>query len=235
MDAIGTAYRQGREAIVELLADRPAGELSAVVPACPSWTVLETVAHLVGVCDDALAGRMDGVTTDPWTEAQVAARRQRGLDELVAEWARVAGPLEELADLEPSSLMAQWVFDLVTHEHDLRAALGVPGGSGTARMRIAVAWIVEAFLAQTELRQFPPLRIEIDGTGFGSDPAGADGPTVLRLTPFDALRSLGGRRSAQQIRELDWCGADPEPFVAAFTYGPFTLPATPLDEPGSDT
>ena len=54
-----------------------------VVPACPRWTVRDVVAHLTGVCDDILAGRLDGVATDPWTDAQVARRAGRPVEDIL--------------------------------------------------------------------------------------------------------------------------------------------------------
>src|SRR5207302_9159669 len=48
-------------------------------------------------------------------------------------------------------------------------------------------------------------------------------------SPFDVFRAMTGRRSANQIRALDWDG-DADLFVPAFGYGPFTLPETDLVE-----
>ena len=55
------------------------------------WTVKDVVAHLCGACEDILAGRLEGVATDPWTEAQVA--RFEGADlEVVDTSGLVNGP-----------------------------------------------------------------------------------------------------------------------------------------------
>ena len=73
---IGTAYRGVRERVSELVTS-PEVDAAAPVPTCPAWAVGDVVAHLTGVVDDVMAGRLEGVATDPWTEAQVVARRGR--------------------------------------------------------------------------------------------------------------------------------------------------------------
>src|SRR3954462_336182 len=97
----------------------------ASVPTCPRWSVHDVVAHLTGVVSDALDGRLDGVATDPWTAAQVDARRDHSVRDMLAEWNTRAPAFEELLDGmgEPGR---QAVGDAVTHEHDIRAALRVP-------------------------------------------------------------------------------------------------------------
>ena len=85
------AYRNLRERMMGLLRSQPdeAGEIQ--VPACPAWTVRQLVAHMVGVPDDLLAGRLDGVASEAWTAAQVGR-----LGTL---------PLEALADLSGGSVV----------------------------------------------------------------------------------------------------------------------------------
>ncbi len=44
---------------------------------------------------------------------------------------------------------------------------------------------------------------------------------------FELLRGLTGRRSADQIRSWSW-STDPEPYLAGFAWGPFTMPTSDL-------
>ena len=60
------------------------------------------------------------------------------------------------------------------------------------------------------------------------DDAGAG---VAHRDRFDLVRSCSGRRTLDQIAALDWGGADPAPRLPAFTWGPFTLPAAPIETP----
>src|SRR5262245_10315435 len=115
----GELYAEGRERIVEIVAGLSPELATAPVPTCPEWSVTDVLAHLTGICADVLAGNTDGVATDPWTEAQVSARRGRDIDELVAEWSETAPQVEALSEAFPPDLGAQWIADLTTHEHDI--------------------------------------------------------------------------------------------------------------------
>ena len=88
-------------------------------------------AHLAGACDDVLEGRLDGVASDEWTAAQVVARADRSLDEILDEWAEVGPRVEEL--FGDGGVHPQMLFDEVTHEHDVRSALDRPGARGEDR------------------------------------------------------------------------------------------------------
>src|SRR5207245_258980 len=99
---------------------------TVVVPACPEWTVHDVIAHLAGVCADIINGNLAGVATESWTAAQVDARRAHTVEQIIAEWSEVAPQVEAMADHFPGRAGPQLVFDLTTHEHDLRGALGRP-------------------------------------------------------------------------------------------------------------
>ena len=45
------------------------------------------------------------------------------------------------------------------------------------------------------------------------------------------VRSCSDRRTLDQIAALDWGGADPTPWLPAFTWGAFTPPAAPFETP----
>src|SRR4051812_41896335 len=120
MGEVGNAYAGVRERVSALV---QGADPTQPVPACPDWTVKDLVAHVTGVVDDVLAGRIEGVATDPWTAAQVEARKDHSLDQIVAEWNEKAPAFEALLDAFGSP-GEQAVFDVTTHEHDLRGALG---------------------------------------------------------------------------------------------------------------
>jgi uncharacterized protein (TIGR03083 family) len=134
MGEFGDAYRQVRERVRAVVRETGDDRLDRPSPATPRWTVHDVLAHLVGVTADAVEGRLDGVATDAWTQAQVDRRRGRTVGELLAEWDDYGPRFEALMDALPQEVSGQAVFDAVTHEHDLRCALGRPG----ARDRAAV-------------------------------------------------------------------------------------------------
>lgn len=143
---VGAAYASCRGRIGELVRAAGDGKAKAsVVPACPEWSVHDVVAHVAGVVADALAGRLDGVATDPWTAAQVDARRDRSVDEVLEEWETGAPTFEGLLDAigDPGR---QAVLDVVTHEHDIRGALGAAGARDSDAVRIGLGFVAPRFI-----------------------------------------------------------------------------------------
>ncbi len=217
------AYRATRERITALLRELPEAAAHTSVPACPAWDVQQLAAHVVGVSADILAGNITDAGSDPWTEAQVAARAGRTLGELADEWDET-GPAVEAA-LVGGLLPAQAVFDQVTHEHDLRGAIQQPGAQDHEAVHVGLTFIEQAWPFVMASYDIPPLRIV---AGEIKMVTAEDPDTTLELTPFEALRALTGRRSLRQVAAYPW-GTDPEPWLPAFTWGPFTPSPVDLD------
>ncbi len=226
---MGAAYADGRRRVTDLL--RSTDDLEATgrtpVPACPGWTVADVVGHLTGICADVLAGNMDGVATEPWTDTQVAARRPTPLDDVLAEWSEIAPKVESLAG-GFGEAGGQWVGDFVTHEHDVRGALGRPGARDSDAVRVGLGFMVPGYLAAVSQRSLPTLAVVVDDERWTSDETSPPAAT-LAAPPFEVMRSLTGRRSADQVRALPWAG-DADPYLPALAWGPFTPPVGPLRE-----
>ena len=79
-------YRETRNRIAALVRDTSAEQRARVVPACPEWTVSDTVAHLAANAADIVAGRLQDIPTEEQTAAQIGQRRGRPLDDVLAEW-----------------------------------------------------------------------------------------------------------------------------------------------------
>lgn len=224
MTKVSELYEQGRARISELAREGPA---DAAVPACPGWTVQDVVAHVVGVCADALAGNLDGVTTEPWTAAQVEQRRGRSIEELLAEWAEVGPPIAAAADeLGPAG--HQLLFDLTTHEHDIRGGLDRPGARDSEAVADAAQFVSGLVGPMIDGRRLAPLEVVTEaGTFvFGS---GDQPPGRLEAPAFEVVRAVSGRRSAAQIRGMAW-SVDPGPYLPALVGGPFTMAAADVEE-----
>jgi uncharacterized protein (TIGR03083 family) len=209
---LGRAYR-GVMDRVSLMADGLDGPTAdRTVPATPGWRVRDLLAHLVGVPADVLGGRLDGVATDAWTAAQVDARRDRCVPDLLAEWESTwpgfAAVLESLGQANPAPAK-QAIFDAVTHEHDLRGALEQPGARDGEAWDIAWefgAWALDASRNGDEagalcLHAWDGRPVMV-GTG--------DVVTTVRASSFDLFRTMSGRRSPAQIRAFTWDG-EPRP------------------------
>jgi uncharacterized protein (TIGR03083 family) len=216
------AYRGIRATMCDLAAG---ADGTTIVPSCPDWSVRDLLAHVTGVAADLVEGRLDGVATERWTAAQVDARRHHALEQVLGEWGEVAPRLEE-AFVAFGGLPDQLVFDATTHEHDLRGALGRPGGRDAPQLDIALRWVADAWAggrapAPGALRLQAGDHVVVLGSGSPT--------TTVRTDAFEALRALTGRRSPDQICAFDWDG-DPMPWLPAFTWGPFTARPEPLHE-----
>ena len=222
---VGPLYRGTRERITDLVRAEPdAGK--KIVLATPEWTVKDVVGHLAGVCADILSGNIAGVATDPWTAAQVAARKDRPLDEVLDEWSTIAPQVEEMAHLFGEA-GEQWIADVVTHEQDLRGTLGRPGARQGPAVDVAIAFMGRWFTRTLAGNDVTGLKVRVGENEWATD----EGPAKATLiaAPFDFMRAVTGRRSRAQIRNLEWEG-DPAPYLDAFEWGPFRPAAEDIIE-----
>lgn len=225
--SVGAVYAGVRARVTDLLADATSETSSAMVVTCPDWTVRDLVTHLAGVCDDILAGRLDGVATPAWTDAQVQRLREESVSSALEFWSEVAPSVEAITAAFPPSTAAQWVFDAVTHEHDLRATLGVPGARDSDAVAVGAAFLLDTIATVAAAGMVPTLAVALDDDAPVT--LGPGEPVVtLRATRFDVLRALGGRRSVEQVRALDWSG-DPGPYLS-FTGGILAPPEVDVVE-----
>jgi uncharacterized protein (TIGR03083 family) len=179
---------------------------------------------LSGAVDDVLAGRLEGIASDEWTAAQVDARRDRAIDDMLDGWDAQAEAFENLLD-EAGAAGRQGVTDIVTHEHDLRGALGQPGARESDAVRIGARFVAPGFVFAAGERDVVLRVVTTDGWSTGSEQAAV----TVEGTPFDLLRAVTGRRNEEQLRELKWTG-DYEAAIPAFTWGPFRPADSRIDE-----
>ena len=226
MGEVADAYAGCRARIAGLTRDLDAAAAAAPVPTCPAWTVHDVVAHLSGIVVDVANGNLDGMTTEPWTAAQVEARRDRTVAQILAEWDEHAPAFEAVLDGigQPGR---QAVADVVTHEHDIRTALGRPGERASDAVRIGFAMVAAGFVASAAGHG---LAVRLEPAG-GEAVGPADAAVVLRGDRFELLRAITGRRSATQVRALGWPADGGDGGVrAAFTFGPFHPAVAPVAE-----
>ncbi len=220
-------YGEVRTRVTGLLAEADDGALDATAPATPEWRVRDVGSHLSGICADIVTGNLDGVATDPWTAAQVEARRAWPVEQLLAEWdemgPRVEATIRQIPDLPDWRTL---VVDAITHEHDIRGALGRPGARETDAIVDVTDAAVDAIgrrLATGDLGVLECTFADGSTRTVGAGPAA----TGLRITRFEFLRAATGRRSESQMASFDWEG-DAHPEWLLFEI--FAPRATPLIE-----
>jgi uncharacterized protein (TIGR03083 family) len=209
-------YADVRIRLSDLVRDLPEERLRTPVPGCPGWTVHDVVAHVTGIVADVTAGNLEGVASEPWTQAQVAARRDRPVADVLDEWARESKTLEAQLNDFPKALSRTMLIDLVAHEHDVRGALRTPGGRESEAYEIGRKGFAVALAKTLDERGLPGLRLVADDWQFD---AGAMEPraTVRTDDSFEFFRALAGRRGRKQILAYDW-STDPEPYLAVFNH-----------------
>ena len=212
---LGELYRRRRESIVGLVAGIGTDDASRPVPTCPKWTVHDVLAHLVGVASDGVNGNMAGAPGEAWTAAQVDARRDRPITDLLVEWDGLAPSLETyLSGVERSPA----VVDIATHEQDIRTALDRAGERDNTAIRTAVGWFVAGFGSRLEAAGLPAVRVVTED---GASVAGAGEPVLtLDTSRFELFRAALGRRSRGQVEAM-FTGGDATAYVEPFVlFGP---------------
>jgi uncharacterized protein (TIGR03083 family) len=206
---VGEWYGMVRERLSKLVVDVP--EPAAIpVPACPGWSVHDVIAHLVGVADDVIGGRLTGAPDDEWTAGQVAARRDRSMADLLADWAEVGPPFQEVIGKG-----RRWpgLLDVLSHEHDIRGAVAAPAGHDAPEVVLAAEFLVSILAPATAMT----VRMGAQEMRVGP----SDGPDIGLLTsPFEVFRFRMGRRSRGQLAAMEWRG-DPTPVLDCLAiFGP---------------
>lgn len=201
MAELTDAYRGVRMRVSEIVAAADPAALDRRAPATPEWRVRDLLAHMVGVGADALAGRLDGVATEPWTAAQVDARRGHDVATMLDEWSDTGARFETMLADVPFEISGQALFDAVTHEHDIRNALDAPGGRDSDALRLAWRWMVGARGrgGAPALRYITEDSDDVSGTG--------EVQATIEAPRFELVRAVTGRRTAAEIAAYRW---DPE-------------------------
>ena len=247
---LGALYEDTRQRLINLVREAAFDDFFAPakpVPACAGWRVRDVIAHLSGLATDIAAGNIDGAASDAWTAAQVDARRDLPIDDLLAESDEVGPQLASFLDDFPGRYGAQVAADISVHEHDIRGALQRPGARDSAGVAHCFEFLTTTFVGPgAQVLGLPPLHIT-DGTRsfvVGGHPEPATDSTAaiqsalatwswpaprLEASTFELVRAFTGRRSLDQVHRLTWT-VDPTPYDALFGLWPFTPQETDLVE-----
>jgi uncharacterized protein (TIGR03083 family) len=192
MDHYTEAFLVSRDAIIDLtttVADDAWNQLS---PLTPQWRVRDVLGHLCGVSEDVMSGNFPGADMQAWTGAQVARHANDSLDSLTKQWCAVG------VEAVLNERLGQMLFDQMSHEFDIRFALGVPGDTASDGVRLAAGFAVNTMKGErAAVLTIDDEPVAIEG----------DDPTItLDCSSFEFMRATTGRRSWNQVTALNWSG-----------------------------
>jgi mycothiol maleylpyruvate isomerase-like protein len=204
----GALYERTKRAFVAVVSSLPDDSLQVRVPATPLWSVRDVVAHVVGLAADLNAQRFPAAGDGDgqrWTDRQVAERRDTKFTAVLDEWDRETPAFAEGLRTFGYETGSHFVADLHAHYHDVRGALALPRNADELVVRVALDHYLDFVDRMLADAAWGTLEVV---AGAEARLLGAHGPHYARLCaqPFEVLRSVSGRRSARQIRALDWDG-----------------------------
>lgn len=211
MPAYHVLYRQSQGRILTLVNN---GNAELPVHACLGWTVRDTVTHLLGTLTDVTAGKIEESASDDWSARHIARSKGRSISDLAAEWHVKSNTSPGVFERYGAVLVA----DLVTHEFDIKQAIGNTQGRDLPVVRTVALFYLNALDQAWREDSVPPLRILTEDKALD---IGGDAPEVsVEMSWWEIGRVVSGRRSIEQVRALTWSG-DPTPWLNdLFVFGP---------------
>ena len=205
-DAV-TEWTAAQQRVIGLVGAATSAAVGSRVPACPDWTVRDLLSHMVGIGADVVAGNEPDDHDAGWTAAQVDARRDRDVPQLIAEWRGLTDAMVE----HLRAVGDRPINDIVIHEQDLRGALRIRGATDTP----AAFHVRDRFAGRLadRLGDLPPLALR--GTHWTWRSGEGEAAVVLAASDADLARALVSRRSAAQLRAWTITG-DVSPYLDAF-------------------
>jgi uncharacterized protein (TIGR03083 family) len=211
MRDVGWHYECARKRIDTLVRPLPPSAWDRAVLTCPGWSVRDVVAHLLGVTEDGAAGRIVGIPTESLTAEQVERHRLETPVEMLDAWA-VTAPF--VAEAITQSERWPAAIDVLSHEHDLRGALGAAGARDHESIETIANLLGQGLHASTSVR------VELGNEHVGAGASGTGDELTLRTTPFEFFRLRMGRRSRAQVRALQWSSDPSDVLDDLFIFGP---------------
>jgi uncharacterized protein (TIGR03083 family) len=203
---IAIGYRITRERLSELVRGLSDEELRRTVPACPAWDVHDVIAHMSGVQELLTAGELPTGDTQDWIDGIVAARRDVPVGELLDRWAACEQGTSALIDGGVQVLLV----DVISHEHDIRNAVGQPGSRQVPEVPVAVEVMLTNLSGLIDEAGLGALAVDTGSTRWTSH----DAPIgcTLEVEAWEALRIILSRRTDEEMRAEPVTG-DIEPYI----------------------
>ena len=243
----GDIYRSIRDDTVDLL-HRSGATGEEPVPACPGWSVTDLLRHLAGLAGDWSTAELEVYASVEWTARHIARYADRDLAELVDAWTalgdRLADELDRFDVIErlPAVITTAAgpapidrfpdgiLIDTLHHHYDLAVALGASPTHRPELERLTKV-LVAAAHPQWVASGHPPAAVNSTESGPIGRLGKGDVVWTVAGDTFDLFRSLGGRRTLDQVLQRDWSPPSPVPPVRDLVVRFFQLPPTRV-EPG---
>ena len=211
MPAYHVLYRQSQGRILSLVSNENA---ERPVEACPGWTVRDTVAHLLGTLTDISAGKIEESAAEDWAARQIERSAGRSVSNLAAEWHVKANTSPGVFERFGAVLVA----DLVTHEFDIKQAIGNTQGRDLQVVRTVALFYLNALDQAWREAGLPALRILTEDSAL--DIGGENPETSVEMGWWEIGRVVSGRRSTKQVEALAWSGDSAPWLEERFVFGP---------------
>jgi len=196
-------YGNAHDRIVTLVGSLSEDEAATPVPCLPGWSVHDVVAHLAANTTDGLAGRLTGIPDDDFTAQQVRERKSATIADLLAEW---DGNLPTMRELAQAGLAPpQLAVDAVTHEQDIREALGAPDVDDGDALRFSLD-LFGAGVAFKMKAADVALHVRATDSDYALDAGTGSDAATLRARELDLFRTFAGRRTRAQVMAMEWNG-----------------------------
>ena len=221
-------YAETRGRLLALGPTLSTEQLGAPLAATPPWTALDAFRHLTGVCADVLDGRLENAGTPTWTAEQLAARADRTIDDVCAEW-RDRGPDLDSRIAEVGSRMGFVEFDAWTHQQDVLAAVGHARLHDEVLVEELAGHALTTFSGRYASSGAPTVRVAVGETD--ERVLGEGEPAVtLTTSPYELMRIVFGRRSERQVRAAGWDGPPDDVAAAIAAFHLFDHPAVDVED-----
>jgi hypothetical protein len=218
-----TMLREYENAVRRMLALGASGVNPELrIPACPAWNARGIVSHLISTAAHIASGAPLPGDIQGWIDEGVRVRSDRSWQQLQDEWEWVFPVVQEMLGGEAGG---GFVIDAVTHEQDLRAAIGPPAVDHSLGLSALVPAIIEYVRHLDLFGDGPGVRLLTPASDvmIGGPHIGVE----VELTDDWALsRVLGCRRSASQLEALHHQGDTTLLYTLVSRY---PLPKEPLD------
>jgi hypothetical protein len=180
------------------------------------------MAHVVSMPAAIAIGALPSGSIAEWLQNLVEDRRGQSVDALMEEWLSLDTALPALLH-GPSGLLFD---DLAVHEHDLRGAVGAPDHRAL-EVEILLPRTLSGFAELLRQAGLGAIAVRHEDRMWHSHHSDKPGWT-LEATPWEAVRALYSRRTADELRELPHDG-DVEPYLTILD-AHLPLPTTSLNE-----